>query len=305
MKNTVVTFHNVSDPVWFEKTLSLIERFYKFGNLDELSIAYEKGESLKNTCFITFDDGEKSFYEVAYPILKRRKIPAAIFVSPKSILEEENFWFQNLRLAEKKLLFEVLEHQFSVPTVVLQKFSLAALFKTFSIEKMNAIFSAYKKHDAISLSKFQNINKTEILDIISSNNITIGAHTMNHPILLNESTENSIYEIKESINELEKLIGCEIHYFAYPNGTYGLDYGNREIETLKSTTIKLAFSTDVGRVDFTDSPFKIKRIGLTTGSIIHVLGKLFLGNAWYFIKDNFANKKSEKEQRTILKEMFK
>jgi len=305
MKNIVVTFHNVSNPIWFESTLNLISKFYKFGDMDLLNDVFEKEVKLKSTCFITFDDGEKSFYQVAYPILKRRKIPAAIFVSPKSILEEENFWFQNLRLAKKEILLDVLEYQFSVSKLVLQEYSLAALFKTFSIEKMNAIFSAYIKQDAVSLSIFQNINEIELHDVLASNIITIGAHTMNHPILQNETAENSSYEIEESINELEKLMGCKIHYFAYPNGTYGLDYGNREIDTLRSTSIKLAFSTDVGRVKFNDSPYKIKRIGLTTGSSLHVLAKLFLGNAWYFIKDNLSKKKSEKEQRFILKEMFK
>ena len=36
MKNVVLTFHNVTDAIWFEKTIQLIGRFFTYGTLDQL-----------------------------------------------------------------------------------------------------------------------------------------------------------------------------------------------------------------------------------------------------------------------------
>jgi len=50
----------------------------------------------KGFCHITFDDGDKTFYTVAYPILKKHNVPATLFVSPKIVVKQENFWFQEI-----------------------------------------------------------------------------------------------------------------------------------------------------------------------------------------------------------------
>ena len=81
------------------------------------------------------------------------------------------------------------------------------------------------------------MNLDEILELEKSDLVTIGAHTLNHPILQNESLETSRKEITDSIIELEKLLGHKIKYFAYPNGAKALDFGMREIDILKENKI--------------------------------------------------------------------
>jgi len=42
---------------------------------------------------VTFDDGYRSLFDVARPILKRHGIPAAIFVSTEAVETQRSFWF--------------------------------------------------------------------------------------------------------------------------------------------------------------------------------------------------------------------
>ena len=42
---------------------------------------------------VTFDDGYRSVFEVARPILKQHDIPAAVFVSTQAVERQESFWF--------------------------------------------------------------------------------------------------------------------------------------------------------------------------------------------------------------------
>jgi peptidoglycan/xylan/chitin deacetylase (PgdA/CDA1 family) len=80
---------------------------------------------------------------------------------------------------------------------------------------------------------------TELKEINENKTITIGSHTVSHPVLTKCSDVESSYEINFSKEELENIINKQVKYFAYPNGNYGL----REIEILKNNGYTAAFST--------------------------------------------------------------
>lgn len=52
---------------------------------------------------------------------------------------------------------------------------------------------------------------------------TIGAHTISHTKLDTLSPEEQIKEIKQSLQELEALLGHPIRHFSYPHGSYNDD----------------------------------------------------------------------------------
>lgn len=60
------------------------------------------------------------------------------------------------------------------------------------------------------------INKKDLAALIADPLCTIGAHTLTHPML--RKVKNSFEEISESKKILEKLIGREVKYLAYPFG---------------------------------------------------------------------------------------
>ena len=262
MKNLVLTFHNVTDSIWFERTIRLIGRWYAFGTLEQLyrRLSQGRGEMPRNMCFVTFDDGEKSVYEVVFPIIKRLNIPVAMFVSPLNICEGGAFWFQRMR----QIAPNEIEHM-----------------KHFSLEHILAHVNELDPEHATDTN--QNINVEMFEQLWRSGLITFGAHTQHHPILANEKDEVAMEEISKSIKQLSEMLVQPVRYFAYPNGSVK-DFSQREIQILQECGVVMAFSTINGYADAKDL-FRIKRVGITRGNRLHVLLKVLSPRIFMWLRN--------------------
>lgn len=87
----VFTFHSAL-PDWFEEQCQhLAENGYKTLSADGLLKALTlKDFNLKKTIHLTFDDGLKHVWTVAYPLLKKYKLKATCFILPGCIPENDN-----------------------------------------------------------------------------------------------------------------------------------------------------------------------------------------------------------------------
>jgi hypothetical protein len=81
---------------------------------------------------------------------------------------------------------------------------------------------------------------------LASSGITIGAHTVNHPILASVPDNIARVEMRESKHYLETLLQDEIQVFAYPNGRPQLDYSACHPDMVKEIGFKAALSTHWG-----------------------------------------------------------
>ena len=156
--------------------------------------------------------------------------------------------------------------------------------KSLKVDEIWKIIINYRNRYKVGVSEFSNIDEEQLLEIHRDGLVEIGAHTLNHPILSNESDERSEQEILNSINELELLLGSEISSFAYPNGTPNLDFGKREILILQKTNCKIAFSTEAENLVHGVNKFSIPRFGLSHGSQFFIKTKLSLGKYWEKLK---------------------
>ena len=260
MRNLVLTFHSIQDAEWFEETLRFIEKWYTFGTLDEL---YDRLINRKfkprRMCFLTFDDGERSVYNVVFPILKRLHIPAAMFVSPKNVVEGGAFWFQRMRCLEA---------------------SNEEAMKDKPLADILAYIHKLDPQDATNVN--ENIDKEMFDTLVASGLITFGAHTQHHPILANETDEVAFAEISDSVRDLERLLGTKVLYFAYPNGSRR-DFSEREVEILHQCGVVMAFSTIPGYATNKEM-YAIQRIGITYGTRWHIMFKLLFPKAFVSIR---------------------
>ena len=71
----------------FERQLAfLARRHYRVLSLQELADRLDRGEPMpRHSAVITFDDGYEETSTVAWPLLKRFKFPAAVFVTPGEV----------------------------------------------------------------------------------------------------------------------------------------------------------------------------------------------------------------------------
>jgi len=160
---------------------------------------------------ITFDDGFKNFYSVAFPILKRYGFTATIFLVP-GYCGKNNKWDGQLK---------------GIPVL-----------------------------DLLGWDEIQEM---------AVNGMDFGAHTMHHPDLSEVSTEQAYDEITESKSLMQKYLGKDVSFFAYP-------YGNqsKKIQKIVEKQFLGACSTEL---DF-----------LTLNSNIHSMPRI---DMYYFSKNNF------------------
>jgi peptidoglycan/xylan/chitin deacetylase (PgdA/CDA1 family) len=282
MRNIVINFHDVHDSKWFEKTLLFLKSRYSIISHQELAAFFHSNYPLNNSCLITVDDGEKSFVNVIFPVLKKLEIPCVLFVSPKVIKENSNFWFQEIRSFDSNKLKELIAKE--IPTFFNPKLNPKSNLKLLQINQIHSIINKYKEvnnHDGFTE---YNINLEDLKHISQNELVTIGAHTNNHPILKNESDIDSENEITRSINELEALIGKRVTCFAYPNGIPNMDFTQREVQVLNKSDILLAFTTCHKEIETTDKYLEIPRIGISKGSPGFIYLKITFARYWRTIK---------------------
>lgn len=295
--NYVTVFHRIHSKNWFKNTLKTISKIYKFISIEEIESYYYENKRFNNCVHFCFDDGDKTVYDNAFPVLREMNIHASLFVSPKKIRNKENYWFQEVKDIDDILIKETVCELTNCNFEQINRYSKMSILKSLNIDIILKVIETLKeKHRMLSNENF-NMTENQLIELHNSNLFRIGAHSVNHPILKNETDEDSEREISESIKILSQMLDSEIRYFAYPNGITGLDYGEREIRTLKENKIKIAFTSDNNFFSKENNPLAIPRGGLTRGRKTLVLSKLLLGSNWDILKNIIQRGISEEKQR--------
>jgi len=277
----VINFHELNDPVWFENIICFLKKKYNPVHLPELISLYNKGNELTNICHITVDDGDRSFYKGIYPVLKKHKIPVTIFVSSDAAINQVNFWFQEIMGYERQRLLKIFSEVTGINVNDIKEFPLVNIFQCLTIDPIWEIINRYQKQYKPDKKPCQNMCVNELKEVENSGLVTIGAHTLRHPILANEELHISKNEIASSITNLADILGHEIKYFAYPNGIPDLDFGQREMDLLNDCGCTCSFSTESGNFNLRSSLLSMPRYGLSCGdSRSYMKTKLFFGSYW-------------------------
>lgn len=215
---------------------------------------------------ITFDDGWRDNYSVAFPILKELECTATIFMTMGKIGSSEPFWQQRLG--------EMFRHNTGPGTVE-------------SEIRLRDIIGMDKKGQLNQLSYYQTVNRwknkclSDVEDLLSRSGeykpiyqktrifldrdeieelamwgIDFGSHTMNHIIATSEPLEVVRKEFLESKKALEKIIRQPIDILSYPNGSVSSEV----IQIAKMLGYRVGCSTRLARTGERDDPMALPRI---------------------------------------------
>lgn len=215
-----IYFHSPSKSL-FEFCIKWLKKneFQFLSQEDILLIANKIKAFPKGGVVITVDDGWLTNEENVVAIANKYKVPVTIFVSTEAV-EKGNWWGSYIKSAKrKKLISYTSESLKRVPN-----------------EERKKIF-----HDVKSVLQLPREAMTldQVKGIATSKYITLGSHTVSHPILINCDDEESYFELQASKEIIEKWINKKVDFFAYPNG----DYSIREINYLKELGYTLAYCT--------------------------------------------------------------
>jgi peptidoglycan/xylan/chitin deacetylase (PgdA/CDA1 family) len=89
--------------------------------------------------------------------------------------------------------------------------------------------------------------------------MSIGAHTVSHPILRTLSSAAARAEIAEGKAVLESIIADRVELFAYPNGKPGVDYDVEHVAMVRSLGFSGAVSTAWGAARAGDDRYQVPR----------------------------------------------
>jgi peptidoglycan/xylan/chitin deacetylase (PgdA/CDA1 family) len=254
-------------PREFERQVGYFCRNYELLSIDQLVSYIRQGKSLpEKALVITFDDGYKDNYLYAYPVLKKYRIPATIFLATGYVSTGRLFWWDEMRyiLANSTVAQLDLDE--------LGKYSLRPLNRYqagFVIsEKLKKLPDRRKK---VLIEKLANTCQVSIplglgkdfvlswdeVREMSDGGITFGAHSVNHPVLTNLPLEQAKWEIIQSKKDIEEKLGKEITAFSYPNGYFSPEI----VRLVQESGFTSAVSVSPRKlINSTDSTYELSRI---------------------------------------------
>lgn len=280
--NSVLAFHEVPNGPWFADVVQWLQSRFRMLPAEYVSEVCS-GSDIRNACHITVDDGHRSFYDVILPVLKRRRVPATLFVSPSVCAARTSFWFQDLEECDERAVRAAAAVRLQVTPNALESFSTSSILKAMPLGDVEAILRECRT--AGHSSRRPNVTVEELRAIANAGMVEIGAHTLSHPILRNERDERSEEEIVRSVGDLSSLLGQDVRYFAYPNGLPDIDFSEREEAYLAAAGVELAFTTESRGLRPGDMRYRVPRIQISPNETIRrIRTKLRFASAWNVAK---------------------
>lgn len=254
------------DATAFAAQLDLIGSLFKVLPLAEAVRRLRAGQLPPRTVCITFDDGYANNCEVALPILRARAMPATVFVAPGFLCGGRMFndtVIEALRRAGGEL--DLSREGFGRHALPDDAARVRAIASILPVLKYLPQAERVRRADAIAERVGADLPDDlmmteEQVRRLHRGGITIGAHTVNHPILANVDEATARQEIVESKARLADLIGAPVTTFAYPNGGPARDYTARDVALAREAGFELAVSTAWGAATATVDPLQIPRI---------------------------------------------
>jgi peptidoglycan/xylan/chitin deacetylase (PgdA/CDA1 family) len=103
------------------------------------------------------------------------------------------------------------------------------------------------------------MTRDELRALAEGGLIAIGAHTVTHPVLSTLTPEAAAYEIRQSKQDLQQVLGADVVSFAYPYGYWGA-YTPQNVADVRAAGLADAYSNFGGVVRPHANPYELNRI---------------------------------------------
>lgn len=273
----------------FERHLDRIGHRFRFASVDEIGEHIASGRSFERpVAAITFDDGYHDVYEHAFPVLRRKGIPAAVFVVTN--LVGKPFWqvhdklyhlftkaFAVWRDPQRELSALLTALDLRADPIRHQAISspLMAVSWTLPALTMAEVRRVMDGLEAAVGNGFHQIPRTlgwaELVEMQRAG-ITIGSHTRKHVSLPAERPEDVAGELEGSRQILEQQLGRTVAHFAYPGG----QFTPAVVQAVARAGYRFAY-TACGHGDPGHRALTIERLLLWEGSSVDADGRFAPG----------------------------
>lgn len=236
---------------------------------------------------ITFDDGWKDTAEAAFPLAQRHQLPFTVFLCPDLVGQPVPFWPEKVlrtwrkavacpaeqqRLATIFARFSLSEKTEPVSRVVGEQ--LVARLKGLPAEERQKVVAEVTNGQRVAASRSpqDGIDATmnwEDVTRLSSQQIAIGSHTVNHELLTTLPNPQADREIRDAKQKIENRVHCECRLFAYPNGSWSPQIR----QLVEQAGYTHAFSNQPGVWTTSTDACLIPRVNIWEGSVVGPSGR--------------------------------
>jgi len=267
-KLSILIFHRVlpqPDPLFpgeahvrrFDAMLGWLKSWFNVLPLAEAVQLLSEGRLPSRAAVITFDDGYADNATEATPLLVRHGLHATFFIS-SAFLDGSCMWNDGVIETLRETRIGTLDLSAIDPALPRTQLALntpeqrrAAIDQVLGAIKYLPIAERLERVSrlaevcGVALPRGLMMSPDQLRGMQAAD-MTIGAHTMTHPILATLDDEAARHEIVEGRRALEEIIGRRVGLFAYPNGKPGQDYKLRSRDLVKEAGFDAAVSTAWG-----------------------------------------------------------
>lgn len=202
---------------------------YELISLTDALERHHSGNQSRFAC-LTFDDGYRDNYELAFPLLCDLGVPATIYIATGFIEGTHMAWHYGLETlinGYPQITLGIANQRKSFATVEPSQKRFAyhqacAWFDAADPAERAQVLQNLEQIYGINFSQIssqQMLTESMLRQLASSGQIELGAHTVSHPVLSALPANVAEVEIMASKQRLEILSGQVVRHFAYPFGT--------------------------------------------------------------------------------------
>jgi peptidoglycan/xylan/chitin deacetylase (PgdA/CDA1 family) len=228
---------------------------------------------------VTFDDGFRNNGTEAFPILRKYRVPATVFLTAdyigsvgRQLWTERVAWLVSCA-SGAPLQVAIGETGFALETRTAAERegsarTLLAALKSVPIEARERIVSALESELGASVAtpdrdRYEFLDWAEVRRMAAAG-IEFGSHTVHHPILSSLDDDERWREVVESKRIIEEQLGQPCVLFSYPNGS-AADFDARDERNLQRAGYACALSQIPGFNDGSTDRYALRRINIGRG----------------------------------------
>ena len=261
---------DVFDAGHFDAVCRWVKAWFRVLPLDEAVQRLRSGSLPARAAAITFDDGYADNHDVALPILQRHGLPATFFIATGYL---DGGCMFNDRITE-------IIRRATVPSLDLRSTALGDLglhdlgsvearraaihavlleLRNFAVDERNEFCAWLQRLAGVAKLPADLMMSTDQVRRMHQAGMTIGAHTVRHPMLARLDDAAARAELAQSRELLQDLIGARVGLFAYPNGRPNTDYSARTVALVREAGFDAAVSTAWGVARRDSDPYQLPR----------------------------------------------
>jgi peptidoglycan/xylan/chitin deacetylase (PgdA/CDA1 family) len=272
------SFSNATSPEQFAELLEVLDARYDVLPLSSYCERLEAGTLRPEHCALTFDDGARSNYVHAYPILRDLDVPATVFLATDCIDDDHPFWpyVFNFFLSEFPQRFvNICRAEYGRPRLrraAVKDFTNFVVDRDTVTRVMNRAFGelcsydSYREAEGIDGRVF--LDECEIAEMAESGLVEFGVHTASHPRLKKLGRAGVEDELRRSLQRFDEVVPAEAPgrpdapSLAAPFGGLGTAYGTTSIRTAERLGINAVFSAYGGTNRPGQPSWSVRRIAV-------------------------------------------